>query len=106
MKYILETLDRRHTGHESWQYRVQLIQEGLFMYTQERFRYFHQMRVWLTEQYGPSCERDTYKRTVQGFEEYGLFDPPWCWHIDREKEYLYIYVRDAATMSNIQLKWV
>jgi len=62
----------------------------------------------MTEQYGASCERKYYINTAEAhkaFKGHALFNPPWCWHIDTEKEDLYIYVKDDATLSNIQLKW-
>ena len=105
MMYSVEPLDRRHTGHEYWQYRIYITQQQLSSYSGDRFRYFHQLRIWMTEQYGPSCERDIYSRTILAYKEYDPFDPPWCWHIDREKEYVYIYVKNETILSNFTLKW-
>ena len=61
--------------------------------------------IWMTEQYGPSCERNYFNNTAKAYGNTDPFNPPWCWHIDIEKQDLYIYVKDDATLSNIQLKW-
>jgi len=106
MKFIVEKLDGRHTDHHLWKYRLYVHQFVLHQYSDERFRDFHQLRLWMTEQYGPSCERNYYTKMVLAHKGYEYFEPPWCWHIDTEKNYLYIYVRDDATLSNIQLKWL
>ncbi len=105
MNYIIETLDGRHTGNELWKYRLYITQYALHQFSDDRFRYFHTLRSWMIEQYGPSCERDIYFKTVVAHKGYAPFQPPWCWHIDREKNYLYIYVRNDETLANIQLKW-
>ena len=105
MRFNVETLDGRHTGHELWKYRLYVHQFKLHQYSDERFKYFHELRCWLTEQYGASCERNYYVQTVIAHRGHADFNPPWCWHIDTEKNYLYIYVKDDATLSNIQLKW-
>ena len=105
MNFIVETLDKRHTGHKFWKYRLYITQYALHAYSNERFKNYHQLRTWMTEQYGPSCERNYYDQTARAHNGHEPFNPPWCWHIDTEKEYLYIYVRDDVTLSNIQLKW-
>jgi len=71
------------------------------------------LRVWMTEQYGPSCERNIYKKTALAYQRFALahkefenFEPPWCWHIDSlHKDEFYIYVKDDAVLSNFTLKW-
>lgn len=108
MKFQVEKLDGRHTGHELWRYRLYIVQSLLYRYSDERFLYFHQLRTWMTDQYGPSCERNYYSNMVSAHNaapDITQFNPPWCWHIDTEKHYLYIYVRDDDTLSNIHLKW-
>ena len=105
MHYIVETLDGRHTGHELWKYRLYVTQFLLNQFSNERFRYYHVLRTWMAEQYGPSCERDFYTTTAHALKGHEIFDPPWCWHVDREKSYLYIYVKSDEVLSNIQLKW-
>ena len=108
MQFTVEKLDGRHTGHERWKYRVYMLQYVLYQFSNDRFKDYHDFRVWMTEQYGPSCERNYYINTAEAhkaFKGHGFFNPPWCWHIDTEKQDLYIYVRDDATLSNIQLKW-
>mgnify|MGYP006271128793 FL=1 len=59
----------------------------------------------MAEQYGPSCERNYYRQTVTAYKGYEAFEPPWCWHVDAEKHYFYIYVKDDSILSNITLKW-
>ena len=106
MQFTVEKLDGRHTGHERWKYRLYMLQYVLYQFSNDRFRDYHQLRIWMTEQYGPSCERNYYDNTARAHGGKEPFNPPWCWHIDLEQEDLYIYIRDDATLSNIRLKWL
>ena len=105
MQFIVEKLDGRHTGNDIWRYRLYITQRQLSVYSHDRFRDFHQFRIWMTEQYGPSCERDYYMDTLLAHRGYDPFEPLWCWHIDREKNHLYIYIRNDDVLSNIHLNW-
>ena len=108
MKFYVETLDRRHTGHLLWKYRLR-IQTSLDL-ARSRYRNFHVLRSWMIEQYGVSSERDSYVNIAvasQGYNDGEPFNPPWCWHIDRDyPNAMYIYVKNHEVLSNITLKWV
>jgi hypothetical protein len=105
MRYKVETLDGRHTDNHIWKYRLYVLQDQLYQYSHQRYRYFHILRTWMIEQYGPSCERDSYMKTVAAYKEPETFESVWCWHIDREKDYLYIYVKTDEVLAHLQLKW-
>ena len=106
MKFTIEKLDRRHSGSLLWKHRLCFARK--YNDNQhDKFRHFHQFRLWMTEIYGPSCERDYYGSNVLAFKGHESFEPPWCWHIDRDyPNTQYIYVKDDTVLSNITLKWV
>lgn len=105
MKYYIEQLDRRHNGHALWQYRLRM--QRTVDLEKSHHRNFHILRSWMQEQYGNSCERDLYGNIALACKGYEPFDPPWCWHIDRDyPNNLYIYIKNREVLSNITLKWV
>lgn len=107
MKFTVEKLDRRYNGSLLWKHRLCFTRK----YTENQydtFRYFHQFRIWMTETYGPSCERDLWTSIALGFQVQGgeSFAAPWCWHTDRDSPGTqYIYIKDDTILSNITLKW-
>jgi hypothetical protein len=104
MTLKIEKLDGRYNGSLFWKTRVYF--QDRYTSQHDRFRQFHQLRVWMTELYGPSCERDYYSATALGFKDHGSFDPPWCWHIDRQfPNNNYIYIKDDEMLSHVLLKW-
>ena len=61
----------------------------------------------MVEQYGLSSERDQYESIANSCKGYEPFDPPWAWHVDRDyPNNMYIYVKNDAVLSNVQLKWL
>jgi hypothetical protein len=104
MQYYVEKLDRRHTGWQRWRYRLRI--QNDFNLAKTHYKNFHTLRAWMIEQYGLSAERDQYDPIANSCKEYELFDPPWCWHIDRDyPNNMYIYVKNNEVLSNITLKW-
>ena len=105
MKYHVERLDGRHTGHDIMQYRLRMqITTGI---PNSHHKNFHTLRSWMREQYGDSCERDLYKKTALAFHGYESFNPPWCWHVDRDyPNNMYVYVQNREVLSHISLKWI
>ena len=104
MALKIEKLDARYNGSLYWKNRVYFTDLHAQQY--DKFRQFHELRCWMTEQYGPSCERDYYSSTKLAFKGSDQFDPPWCWHIDRQyPNRQYIYVKDDTILSNVLLKW-
>jgi hypothetical protein len=60
----------------------------------------------MIEQYGLSAEREHYQPIATACKFYEPFDSPWAWHVDRDyPSNMYIYVKNDAVLSNIQLKW-
>ncbi len=105
MKYFVERLDKRHNGHAFWQYRLRMLRTVDL--AKSHHRNFHILRSWMQEQYGSSCERDLYSNTASACKGYEIFDPPWCWHVDRDyPNNLYIYIRSQEVLSHISLRWV
>lgn len=75
-------LDRRHTGHDCFDYQIHLDVEQ-----------FVQVRNWCWETFGPSYELNIVKSN----------DPPaWCW---RSVGYNAIYLRGDEQATLFQLKW-
>ena len=105
MQFQIEKLDKRHTGHESWQYRLRILND--LHVSGSHHRNFHQLRSWMIEQYSVSAERDSYEIIAGSCQGHGSFDPPYCWHVDRDYPNMqYIYVKDDTVLSNITLKWI
>jgi len=105
MKFFVEKLNKRYTGHLLWQYRLR-IGHSPNAYKSAN-RNFHTLRSWMIEQYALSTERDSYANTVLEFKDNELFDPPWCWHVDRDyPNTQYIYVQNRNILSHITLRWV
>jgi hypothetical protein len=105
MKFYVEQLDKRHNGHMYWQYRLRL--QTSTDLEKSHHRNFHLLRCWMQEQYGDSCERDLYGNIALACKGYESFNPPWCWHVDRENQNtLYIYIKNREVLSNITLKWI
>jgi hypothetical protein len=105
MQFQVERLDKRHTGHWLWRYRLRIHNDHY--QSKSSYKNFHQLRSWMIEQYGVSCERDSYEHTVIACKGHEFFEPLYCWHVDRDyPNTSYIYVKDDAVLSNITLKWV
>jgi len=105
MKFFVEKLDKRHTGHLLWQYRLR-IQNNL-QEAKSQYKNFHILRSWMIEQYGVSSERDTYTDILMACKGSELFDSPWCWHVDKDyPNNLYIYTRNREVLSHITLRWI
>ena len=105
MKYFVEQLDKRHTVHYLWRYRLRI--QVNFDLNRSHYRNFHVLRSWMIEQYGVSCERDLYGSTAISCKGYEPFNPPWCWHVDKGyPNHQYIYVKDDTVLSNVTLKWI
>lgn len=91
----LEKLDRRHTGHEIFKYRVWMNGPQ-----QDRITEFLTLREWCWDTWGAACERD--------IERNFPFNPVWSWHHDENAAWgnLYIYLSDDAALSMFKLKWM
>ena len=103
MQFILEKLDGRHTGRGLWKYRLRIQND---LYAPKSYpRNFHMLRSWMIEQYGLSSERDEYKTIALACIAHEGFDPPWCWHVDRDTNNMYIYIRNDEVLSHTTLRW-
>jgi hypothetical protein len=105
MKFFIDRLDKRHNGYSFWQFRLR-IQNSLDL-ARSHYRNFHQLRSWMQEQYGNSCERDLHASIATACKGYEPFDPPWCWHVDQDyPNAMYIYVRNQEILSHITLRYI
>lgn len=95
MKYHITKLDRRHSGHWHFKYRVEFHRNpGI-----NKQLIFCDVRNWCDDTYGHSCERD-----IVG----NLPDPKpvWAWHSDFDSGRYWIFLKDDTELSLFQLKFV
>jgi hypothetical protein len=105
MQFTIEQLDKRHNGWLNWRYRLRIGEDR--GQAKSNFKNFHQLRSWMIEHYGISTERDSFESTFNALKDVELFDPRWCWHIDRDNlNRQYIYVENREMLSHITLKWL
>ena len=97
MKFILERLDRRHTGYQIFSHRAWIRGSS----PNERKQNFILMREWCWENFGPGCERDLvwYNGMVDGQVSY-----QWAFHYEQRQGSLYIYLREEL-LTAFLLKW-
>jgi hypothetical protein len=91
----LETLDRRHDGHQYFTHRVYV--SGLS--STDKGKEFIEVRKWCWETFGPSCELSLYQHSEK---------EKWAWRIDDQKSYskqYYIYLTEEAR-THFALKWI
>lgn len=110
MNYKIVKIDGRYAGHEYFKYRVEF-PRGISQVSAWRYHHYQELRDWLWENHGASCERDLYctlyySPWVEGED----MDPPrngpkWAWHYDTTDNQPLLYVADDATLAHLQLKW-
>lgn len=94
MKYQIIRLDRRYRWHETFQYAIEFTREfSSFQDSIERIRRVEELRVKLTEAYGPSV---VYEFGV-GSNSVEITNEPWLYVRKRSR----FYLRDHS-----QLTWL
>jgi|APCry1669188970_1035186.scaffolds.fasta_scaffold120183_2 hypothetical protein len=92
MKFKLEQLDGRHSGHRIYTHRVWIHGTGV-----DRKRDYVQAREWCWETFGPGCERD-----LVWYNNSSSYS--WAFHYDIRQESVYIYLKKEL-LTAFLLRW-
>jgi hypothetical protein len=91
--------DKRHTGHEYFGYVLE-IKSNLGKFDRQlRFSEFNEVRNWVWETYGPSCEREHWLNMNTRFP----VNPHWCWHTEFNELKIYFSTDKEANWA--KLRW-
>jgi hypothetical protein len=105
MHLDITKLDGRFTGYPYFHYRIRARYNAQYPTEMERCMAFNQMRNWLIEQFGMSCERDIYLKLIQ-YQPVApnvVADVGWCWHPESYRPSFYV---SEPVMNWINLKTV
>jgi hypothetical protein len=104
MKFKITKLDGRYNGFEIFDYRLEF-PYGSPGGPRQRFYNYQEIRNWMWDNYGPSCERDLYTTLNPRSEPRYAQRSKWAWHYNITENAPYIFVADDATLAHLQLKW-
>lgn len=93
---ILEKLDKRHTGHQHFQYLIKFHRTTNHIKVSDLYEEFCEMRNWMIDTYGHSCELDMYMSLRHYNKKHNT---KWCWATDERKLRLYITEELVAWIS-------
>ena len=103
MKLTIKKTDKRHTGHEQWQYLVIVERQpqtpfGSFTHLYKT-KDLNQLREWCWTTYGPSCELEFWLRLPETER-----NCHWCWNTNYNN--FKIYLRTDKETNWFKLKWL
>jgi hypothetical protein len=100
MRITVKKTDKRHTGHLSFKYYVdiRITEFGEHKLLLEKF---FEIRQWCWETWGPSREVDQYS-SIEGAWQ-GDQNKSWSWINDQHRARIYLGTKDEATFFT--LKW-
>jgi len=102
MKFKINRTDRRHTGHEQFQWYVQTFGDKLHHNQHEKLKALFDLREWAWTTWGPSCERDYWLHILRYNTEHTL-NTHWCWHTDYGE--CKLYLRTDKEANWFKLRW-
>lgn len=90
------------TGHQYFKYvAIPYVDLRTPTSVQANTKFFTEVREWMWETYGPSCEREYYMQLAgNGYN----VNPAWCWHSDYGERK--IFMVDDKTRDWFTLKWI
>lgn len=101
MKIQIRKTDRRHTGHQEFEYVADVEWVGLGR-RPERLVAFLEVRQWCWDTMSPSCEREHWLELKQS--NHSVPNERWCWHTDYGN--FKIYLRTEKEANWFKLKWL
>ena len=99
-------LDKRHRGHDEFQYYVTVQDKPIHRYRPGGTSYvgFFALRSLCAETWGLSCERELYLK-LKHENRYIELNNHWAWHTDINNGQYRIYLRSDEERAWLLLKW-